>query len=133
MDQPGTLPNLVAFADPGGKPFGSVLYRSFVMVSFKVADPEDFVGVVHELSAIFRHWLNAGLGRRDRQRAAFRSFRCIVAKCSCYAAKVEPAVMSRVSKFQHTNGGNERIAVAVVRLPEFTVGAHDDARTFVTP
>ena len=61
MNQPGALPNFVAFADPGGKSLRRMLYRSFVMFGFKVADSEDLVGVVHELSAILRHWLSAGL------------------------------------------------------------------------
>jgi len=52
MNQSGALPNFVAFSDPGRESLRSMLYRSFVMLGIKVADPEDFVGVIHELSAI---------------------------------------------------------------------------------
>ena len=58
MDQSSALPNLVSFADPRGKPLRSMLYRSFVVFGFEMADTEDLIGMVHELSAVAWHWLS---------------------------------------------------------------------------
>jgi hypothetical protein len=35
-----------------------MLYRSFVVFGFEMADTEDLIGVVQELSTVARHWLS---------------------------------------------------------------------------
>ena len=38
-----------------GESFRGMLYRCLVVFNLEVADPEGLAGMVHELSAIFRH------------------------------------------------------------------------------
>ena len=114
VDQSSTLPNLVSFADPRGERFRSMLYRSFVVFGFEMADSEDLIDMVHELSTVARPCLSPS---SLELRIAGRQFRYVVAESSRNVPKVEPAIMPWMTEFQHPNGGDERIAIAVIRIP----------------
>jgi hypothetical protein len=115
-----------------------MLYRGLIMFRFEVIDPENVVGVVYEMSAIRTHWPSDSHSSRspfngsDSSRLMVNCWSCrrLVAQCSCNIPKVEPLVMSWMAEFQHANRRNERVAVAVVRLPQFAIGPNDNARTF---